>query len=143
VDYYRQMNPAEIVDPYHDSRFELRHTIAAGNIYDVFHFVMDAPPREAAGGISVHEATYGMSCAATAPVRLGNATRALGRACNGREACTFTISAQALGDPAPLCAKDFEVTWACPDGQSQHLTVPAEADGKGIALRCDAASVRR
>jgi 4-amino-4-deoxy-L-arabinose transferase-like glycosyltransferase len=43
VDYYRQMNPAELVDPYHDSRFELRHTIAAHNIYDVFHFVMCAP----------------------------------------------------------------------------------------------------
>lgn len=144
LDYYRQMNPAELVDPYHDSRFELRHTIAATNIYDVFHFAMDPAPPPAKGGISVREATYGKSCAEAAPVRPGNATRVLARACNGLDECLFTISAHALGDPVPMCAKDFEVTWTCPDGRSQHLTVPAEADGKGIALRCEpAASARR
>jgi hypothetical protein len=149
LNYYRQMNPAELVDPYRDPRFARRHTIAAKNIYDIFYFVMDGVARPASGGISVREATYGQSCAGVAvpagwinTVRLGNLTRALARTCNRREVCTLTISSQVFGDPAPFCAKDFKVKWACPDGRSEQLSVPAEAHGKTISLRCEASRDR-
>jgi hypothetical protein len=68
VDYYRQMNPAELVDPYHDSRFERRRTIAGDNIYDVFHFVMVGVSTPIAAKLFTHAATEEQSCAAaTAP----------------------------------------------------------------------------
>jgi hypothetical protein len=48
VDYYRQKNPSELVDPYHDKRFKLTQSITVGsvtglgaNIYDVFEFNLD------------------------------------------------------------------------------------------------------
>ena len=94
VDYYRQMNPAEIVDPYHDARFERRYSVTgpSQNSYDVFHFVMQGAPRPTSGGIAIVEATYGQSCAGakvpspwTNTVRRGNVTRVMARACNRRD----------------------------------------------------------
>jgi hypothetical protein len=150
VAYYNQLNPAEMVDPYHDPRLTHQHTIAGASVYDVFHFVMEgATPRLRSGGISVREATYGQSCAGVAvppgwsnTVRTGNAARPLAHACNRREVCTLTVSTQVLGDPAPFCAKDFTVTWGCPDGRPGRLSVPPEANGKTISLRCDVARDR-
>jgi hypothetical protein len=143
VEYYRQMNPAELVDPYNDRRFDHRHEIVGRNIYDIFHFDMDETPRLASGGILVREATYGQSCSGVAvpagwtnTVTPGNATAILRRQCNQRKACDFTVTAQAFGDPAAFCAKDFTVEWTCGDGRPKHILIPAEALGKTIQLRC-------
>jgi hypothetical protein len=101
------------------------------------------------GGIWVREATYGQSCSGTAmsagrmnSVTRGNATHAAAEACNGQEVCDFTLTPETLGDPAPLCAKDFRVHWTCPDGRSAETTVRAEALGKTIQLRCGGIWVR-
>ena len=61
ITYYAQMNPSEVVDPYHDPHFSLQHVISAtpkpGAIpptnYDVFHFSYLDRPRPREGGISV------------------------------------------------------------------------------------------
>jgi 4-amino-4-deoxy-L-arabinose transferase-like glycosyltransferase len=143
--YYAQMNPAEAVDPYHDPHFSLRHVIGntsnpAANKYDVFHFSYLDRPRPPEGGISVEQATYGRSCVSAVPrsYRLsnGNATAAIARMCNRWEQCDLSLSASLLGDPAPFCAKNFDIDWVCPSGQKGHIALSAEAIGKTLHLSC-------
>jgi hypothetical protein len=140
--YYAQMNPSEAVDPYYDSHFSLQHVIGQppANNYDVFHFSFLDRPRPPEGGISVEQATYGRSCiGAVRPsyrLRDGNATAAIARMCNRWERCDLTLSASLLGDPAPSCAKSFDIDWICPNGQKGHVAVRPEAAGQTLHLAC-------
>jgi 4-amino-4-deoxy-L-arabinose transferase-like glycosyltransferase len=144
--YYAQMNPSQAVDPYHDSHFSLQGMIGPKpgaippNNYDVFHFSFLDRPRPPEGGISVEQATYGRSCiGAVRPsyrLRDGNATAAIARMCNRWERCDLTLSASLLGDPAPFCAKNFDIDWICPNGQKGHVAVRPEAAGQTLHLAC-------
>jgi hypothetical protein len=61
-------------------------------------------------GIRVVAATYGPICG----VAPGNVTAAVAQKCNGIEStCNIFVNYSTMGDPAYLCAKDFEVIWVC------------------------------
>ena len=142
VAYYAQMNPSEAVDPYHDSHFSLQHVIGLppANNYDVFYFSFLDRQRPPEGGISVEQATYGRSCfgsvAPTYRLSAGNATAVVARMCNRWERCDLSLSASLLGDPAPSCAKNFDIDWVCPSGQKGHMALSAEAVGETLHLSC-------
>lgn len=92
-----------------------------------------APPRELArssGGsvISVVSATYGSSCGQP----IGNQTANLARACDGKQECRYTVDFRAIGDPAPMCRKDYIAEWAC-GGVSYRDTLPPEAGNGSVA----------
>ena len=94
-----------------------------------------ASDHAAPGGISVTSATYGATCHQPH----GNVTNALKHACNGKPSCNYVVRWQTLGDPAVGCAKDFSVSWQCPDGSNGTAGAPPEAGfGRGVALRCPA-----
>jgi hypothetical protein len=81
--------------------------------------------------LKVLRATYGANCGAPP----GNATTAARRECDGRSTCHFVVNVQDLGDPAPGCAKEFEVEWQCDDtGDKGAVTVRAEAGFGSVAL---------
>ena len=61
-------------------------------------------------GIRVVTATYGPICG----VARGNVTAPVAQKCDGVEStCQVFVNYAVFGDPAYLCAKDFEVTWVC------------------------------
>ena len=61
-------------------------------------------------GIRVLTATYGPICG----VARGNVTAPVAQKCDGVEStCQVFVNYAVFGDPAYLCAKDFEVTWVC------------------------------
>ncbi|MGF6313531.1 peptidoglycan/LPS O-acetylase OafA/YrhL [Bradyrhizobium sp. i1.8.4] len=62
-------------------------------------------------GISVVAGTYGGNCRWISA--RGNATRELAAACSGKDECTFKVSIDQIGDPAPGCAKEFTAAWFC------------------------------
>jgi hypothetical protein len=128
VDSY---NPAAVISGTISPRTARRYRLPA----DAF--------RIASTVISVRLATYGQSCyGASLPpgytnrVTRGNATRILGRACGERDDCDFKVTSALFGDPAPYCAKDFQVQWTCSDGGSGRVTAPAEALDKTVHLHC-------
>jgi hypothetical protein len=85
-------------------------------------------------GITVASATYGANCRAV----LGNATRAVGDACNGKSECAYKVDIGGLRDPAHGCDKDFTVAYFCPSEtimKRVRLAAPAER-GKVAVLRC-------
>jgi hypothetical protein len=83
--------------------------------------------------IHVRRATYGGNAGAP----LGNATRALGSACDRSTSCDYYISVHELGDPAPLRPKDFQVEWTCGnDGAVRRASVRPEASGQNVRLTC-------
>ena len=83
--------------------------------------------------IDVTSATYGASCGAAKD----NALMLTGLACNTKEDCEYAISIANLGDPAPGCAKDFQVSYTCVNDPMPHtVTIPAEANGKTVQLAC-------
>jgi hypothetical protein len=94
--------------------------------------------------IDVVEATYGMNCKAHRTiypiqnvVRLGNATKAIADACNGKTTvCAFAIDVHRLGDPANGCQKDFVVRWNCGKSVSKEKKVEPEAHGKTVEISC-------
>jgi hypothetical protein len=112
--------------------FDLMRT----SVRDVFHF----SSRPGEGGIVVQQATYGRSCIGVVPpsykLRDGNATAVVARMCNGWERCDVHLWPSWLGDPAPLCAKNFGIDWVCPSGQKGHITLGAEAAGQTLHLSC-------
>ena len=94
--------------------------------------------------LSVVEATYGANCkdfVVPAPgantVAIGNATAAVVAACaNKTGACDFVVDVGALGDPAPVCAKEFDVKWNCgSESRSAHLD--GEANTGKVTLACN------
>ena len=96
--------------------------------------------------ITVLEATFGANCdgapslpgAPNHSVVRGNVTQRAAAACdNFRGRCDLPITASRFGDPVPLCAKEFNVTWLCSGDPVAHgATVAAEATGKSLALTC-------
>ena len=81
--------------------------------------------------LSVLQATYGANCGATP----GNVTNRFKAACK-RGSCNYTVDVAALGDPAPGCAKDFDVEYSCA-GTSARRKIDAEANGKAVILACN------
>jgi hypothetical protein len=74
--------------------------------------------------IYVFEATYGANCGpdiptipppylGLEPVERNNATQAVSNECDGTSVCDYRVDYQVLGDPAPGCAKQFYVNYAC------------------------------
>lgn len=83
--------------------------------------------------VSVRSASYGRNCGAWS----GNATNHVSYQCDGRNICDYYISVTNLGDPAPGCPKNFEVTFTCGwNGGAKTETVFQEANGKSIRLDC-------
>jgi peptidoglycan/LPS O-acetylase OafA/YrhL len=92
-------------------------------------------------GIQITSATYGLNCGAKA----GNATRVLGRACDGMDTCDYRLDLVNLGgDPAGGCAKDFSAAYVCVPGNAPFTkNVPPEAGlGSRLLLRCPAQPAR-
>ena len=85
-------------------------------------------------GITVASATYGANCRAIA----GNATQAVGDACNGKTECAYKVDVDRLGDPAHGCDKDFTAAYFCPsETMIKHVRLAAPAErGKIAMLRC-------
>jgi hypothetical protein len=81
--------------------------------------------------ISVVAGTYGASCKQP----LGNTTKYLAAACDGKQFCNFVVNLS-YGDPAPGCAKDFAVEWRC-GGVARTVRVAPEALGANVYLSCD------
>ena len=85
----------------------------------------------------VLKATYGASCGQKA----GNASWVVSERCAGTTPCTFAITPAELGgDPAEGCEKDFEVVWACRDGQPgpRRFYEPARTSfQKVVVLACE------
>src|SRR6185437_12180924 len=94
--------------------------------------------------IDVIAATYGSSCRNFKPkppfsntFRSGNATEVIRRLCFHEAKCDVLLDVATLGDPANGCGKDFSVEYRCRGGGPPvTIEVPAEADGKTIALDC-------
>lgn len=100
--------------------------------------VSDSPEGEIAeavraASITVLEATYGTNCGAPQ----GNQTYNLAHACNGLTYCEYAVNHRVIGDPAYGCAKEYHARWRCAPGDVRSTTVPAEASGKPVTLRCD------
>ena len=76
--------------------------------------IIVGPTPTATSGIHVIEATYGGNCAAQGfGAQRGNATAHARSVCEGQKTCDYVVQVQALGDPAPGCAKDFVARYAC------------------------------
>jgi hypothetical protein len=96
---------------------------------------------ESGEGIHVLAATYGGNCHAPH----GNATARLAAACNGKPSCTYKVDVEVLGDPAPLCAKEFLAEWSCGKSttvkQAKSVLAPAQQGEAGygsiVTLACD------
>jgi hypothetical protein len=84
--------------------------------------VVDVTPPTS--GIHLLSATYGPNCGAGS----GNATKAVGGACDGKDNCSYKVEVSKLGDPASGCAKSFVASYEClPDGSRHTREIPAEA----------------
>jgi len=82
-----------------------------------------------ASGLNIRTATYGSNCGASR----GNVTRDVAQSCNGRPDCPYVVDVERLGDPAPRCAKDFEVEYSCaPKTAVLHGKLPGEAGFKSV-----------
>jgi 4-amino-4-deoxy-L-arabinose transferase-like glycosyltransferase len=90
--------------------------------------------RGADAPISILAATLGANCRA-AP---GNATEFVRASCEGRTGCGLWLADARLGDPAPGCAKDFEVRWRCgSEPGERRAALDAEPEpARVLALAC-------
>jgi hypothetical protein len=87
------------------------------------------------GTITVAAATYGASCKQP----IGNVTKFLADACNGKTTCDYVVRYQTFGDPAPGCGKDFSVQWTCSAGTGGTASAPGESGlGSKVTLQCTA-----
>jgi hypothetical protein len=147
VDYFRQVNPSEMIDPENDDRFHRVQWIPINpvNGFSVYQFSFTGELRRPSGGIDIIEASYGVNCSNDQrQVRAGNVTSFVKRSCNRKDACSYAVNVAAFGvDPAHLCAKDFVVRWRCEDGQERTAGLPPEAHGHTIELACPATSASR
>jgi hypothetical protein len=95
--------------------------------------------------ITIREATYGANCegkltpvGGSYSVARGNWTGTVARLCNSAGRCSVTVGTEPLGDPAPSCAKEFEVAWSCSqDSRVRTGQLGAEAMGRAIVVSCD------
>jgi hypothetical protein len=134
VSYYQHSNPAEVVDPYHDPRFERAARFPWGaSSLDVFRYDLLKEVGRSSRGIHIVSATYGP------PDRRdlqGNQTELIGALCEGRTSCSIVVAVGPEGDPAPAIGKAFSLSWRCGTGRQQVASVPVEALGKPVELRC-------
>jgi hypothetical protein len=95
--------------------------------------------------IAIESATYGLNChgktaeAGSPPFQVtrGNVTAGVERLCQGAKgSCNVAVSGWIFGDPAPNCAKEFEVVWRCGGGAPRNASIAAEAMGKSLRLTC-------
>jgi hypothetical protein len=94
--------------------------------------------------IVVISASYGLNCrtdqvkppTGNSPA-LGNVSTKIRRLCRFSTICNLQLDVRWLGDPAPGCAKDFDVAYRCGD-PAEPVTrhVEAEASGNSIVLKC-------
>ena len=85
------------------------------------------------GTITISSATYGGNC--NAPI--GNVTSqvATDLKCNWNTNCSIPISNQTFGDPAPGCAKSFDIVYKC--GGTEFTRNLATAEGQTMIIDCN------
>jgi peptidoglycan/LPS O-acetylase OafA/YrhL len=95
----------------------------------------------------VVSASYGRNCStglgnplAANSTGTGNVTAKVREHCRFTAFCVVRVDDAWLGDPAPGCAKDFDVTYQCGHAtMSDHID--GEASGKSLVIRCSAKSI--
>jgi len=106
---------------------------------------LSVPLSQSTIAIQVVEATYGMTCQNFTPpagypnlVKAGNATAAVAKLCdNAKGNCRYPVNLAKTSDPAPGCAKDFQVSWRCAGDPATHQAhLAAEAADKIALLNC-------
>ena len=85
------------------------------------------------GTLTIDSATYGGNCS----VPIGNVTSqvATDLKCNWNTNCSIPISNQTFGDPAPGCAKSFDIVYKC--GGTAFTRNLATAEGQTMILDCN------
>lgn len=83
-------------------------------------------------GMKILSATFGRNVGA----QYGNVTSVVQGICAGQMDCYFTVSQSSLGDPAPGYIKSFDASYQCPSGAVRSVNIPANADGRNVALSC-------
>jgi hypothetical protein len=78
----------------------------------------------------IDSATYGGNC----KVPIGNVTDKVGSSANWRDSASIPISNGTFGDPAPGCAKSFDVAYKCGGKAFSRNLMPAE--GQTTILDC-------
>lgn len=95
-----------------------------------------APAPQAANGIKLHDATYGLNCKAAKP----DVTAHIASQCDGKANCSYKVDHTVIGDPAFGCRKEYVANYEClHNGQSvkkASAKADAEASGKTVALDC-------
>jgi hypothetical protein len=82
------------------------------------------------GTLMIDSATYGGNC----KVPIGNVTDKVGSSANWRDSASIPISNGTFGDPAPGCAKSFDVAYKCGGKAFSRNLMPAE--GQTTILDC-------
>jgi len=86
-----------------------------------------------ANSVDVLTAWYGQTCGAAH----ANVTAHVKSQCDGKPECSYGVDAGTLGDPAPGCAKNFIVLYACRGQPPVRLAqLPGEANGRALVLSC-------
>jgi hypothetical protein len=101
------------------------------------------PGRESTGA-QIATAAYGANCRGWSvrslfgqTMGLGNVTAKVKQICFDKAVCEFSVNAVDFGDPATGCAKEFSVSYHCPDRQEDFkVAVSGEALGKKVELNC-------
>jgi hypothetical protein len=93
-------------------------------------------------GIKVTRAIYGGNCQNKAAPRDSLAsnpdvTGIIANACNGKNACSYTVDTKVLGNSALGCIKDFVVVYECNGGPERGVQIPPDASGKIAQLSCN------
>lgn len=117
--------------------------IKSDRVVEYFHGLFARPGPE----IVVVSASYGLNCPtgtsdpeAANLTPAGNATAKICELCRFTAFCVVQVGHSWLGDPAPGCAKDFDVTYQCGKGiKSAHID--GEASGKSVVLKCWSKSI--
>ena len=82
-------------------------------------------------------ATYGANCPKADRQKMAAVAPNIAKACNGKQTCDYKVDVAVLGDPAPGCAKEATVTFACPPLRGPlTVGVAKEAHGKIVKLVC-------
>jgi len=82
------------------------------------------------GTLMIDSATYGGNC----KVPIGNVTDKVGSSANWKDSASIPISNGTFGDPAPGCAKSFDVAYKCGGKAFSRNLMPAE--GQTTILDC-------
>lgn len=87
----------------------------------------------ATAGVRVVSAAYGGNCRAPNP----DVTLWAAFACNGKDSCAYPLNWEVIGDRAPNCAKEYELSYECVGkGLSGTVKLAGEASGRTLTLAC-------